>query len=216
MSNNPKFSAKNVTELSHPLAKHFVAHLRDKTTKPALFRTLCKKVSLLLALEASREFEVTLTEVDTPLEKTTCGIFSEDIVIVPILRAGLGMIEPIMELFPNVAVGYVGIQRDEETALPSEYYSKLPPLEGRTVILTDPMLATGGSAAHAIELIKKCKPSKVILLSIVSAPEGICHVVNAHPDIHIVTASIDRCLSSKKYILPGLGDFGDRLYGTSH
>lgn len=211
-----KIFSENVLELQHPLAKHFVAHLRDKTTKPALFRTLCKKLSLLLALEASKNFEVTQTEIDTPLEKTTCGVFTEDMVVVPILRAGLGMLEPITELFPNVAVGYVGIQRDEETALPSEYYSKLPPIEGKTVLLTDPMLASGGSAAHAISLIKKCKPKQIILLSIVSAPEGIMLVQEAHPDVKIVTASVDRCLNSKKYILPGLGDFGDRLYGTSH
>jgi uracil phosphoribosyltransferase len=211
-----KHNFHNVVELSHPLALHFVTHLRDKTTKPALFRTLCKKLSLLLALEASKSFGTTSVEVDTPLEKTQCHVFSEEIVVVPILRAGLGMLEPITELFPNVAVGYVGIQRDEETALPSEYYSKLPPLEGRTVLLTDPMLASGGSAAHAAHLIKKCNPKKIVLLSIVAAPEGIQHVIEAHPDISIVTASIDRCLNARKYILPGLGDFGDRLYGTSH
>jgi uracil phosphoribosyltransferase len=207
---------ENVLELSHPLAKHFMAHLRDRTTKPALFRTLCKKISLLLALEASKDFDVAALEVDSPLEKTMCSVFAEDIVIVPILRAGLGMIEPIMELFPNVSVGYVGIQRDEETALPSEYYAKMPNLENRTVLVTDPMLATGGSAAHAISIVKKGNPKKVLLLSIVSAPEGISHVREAHPDVRIVTASIDRGLNSRKYILPGLGDFGDRLYGTSH
>jgi uracil phosphoribosyltransferase len=215
MSKNPS-AFENVVELNHPLAKHFIAHLRDKTTKPALFRTLCKKISLLLALEASRDFDVEAVEIDTPLEKTTCGVFAEDIVVVPILRAGLGMLEPITELFPNVAVGYVGIQRDEDTALPSEYYSKLPPLEGRTVLVTDPMLASGGSAAHAISIIKRGHPKRIILLSIVAAPEGIRFVVDTHPDIRIVTASKDRCLNAKKYILPGLGDFGDRLYGTSH
>lgn len=207
---------ENVLELSHPLAKHFMAHLRDRTTKPALFRTLCKKISLLLALEASKDFDVTPLEIDSPLEKTMCSVFAEDIVIVPILRAGLGMIEPIMELFPNVSVGYVGIQRDEETALPSEYYAKMPNLENKTVLVTDPMLATGGSAVHAISIVKKGNPKKVLLLSIVSAPEGVSRVREAHPDVKIVTASIDRALNSRKYILPGLGDFGDRLYGTSH
>jgi uracil phosphoribosyltransferase len=207
---------ENVSELSHPLAKHFMAHLRDRTTKPALFRTLCKKISLLLALEASKNFDVESEEIDSPLEKTMCSVFAEDIVIVPILRAGLGMIEPIMELFPNVSVGYVGIQRDEETALPSEYYAKMPNLENRTVLITDPMLATGGSASHAISIVKKGNPKKVVLLSIVSAPEGIEFVCREHPDVQIVTAAIDRGLNSRKYILPGLGDFGDRLYGTSH
>ena len=205
---------KNIIVLKHPLAKHYLTHLRDKNTKPPLFRTLTKKISLLLALEASKDLKTRKVEVETPLEKTECSVIGEKIIVIPILRAGIGMIEPLMDLFPDVKVGYIGIQRDELTALPSEYYSKLPNLEGKTVFVTDPMLATGGSAVKAINMIKLKNPARVILLTIVSAPEGIEIINKEYPDVIIYTASIDRQLNDKKYILPGLGDFGDRLYGT--
>jgi uracil phosphoribosyltransferase len=207
-------AASLIVTVSHPLARHFLTHLRDKTTKPALFRTLVKKLSLLLALEAARELETEATTIDTPLEKTTGAILAEEIVIVPILRAGLGMFDPIMELFPNVSVGYVGIERNEQTALPSEYYAKMPNLEGKVVFVTDPMLATGGSASYAISMIKRGNPKRIFLLSVVSAPEGIEYIRKEHPDVKIFTTAIDRCLNERKYILPGLGDCGDRLYGT--
>jgi uracil phosphoribosyltransferase len=206
--------ASPVVTVNHPLARHFLTHLRDRTTKPALFRTLVKKLSLLLALEAARELETEPISIDTPLEKTIGAVLAEEIVIVPILRAGLGMFDPIIELFPSVSVGYVGIERNEQTALPSEYYAKMPNIEGKVVFVTDPMLATGGSASYAINMIKRGNPKRIFLLSVVSAPEGIDCIRKEHPDVRIFTTAIDRCLNERKYILPGLGDCGDRLYGT--
>lgn len=214
MSTIQKFP--NVYELSHPLAKHYLTHLRDINTKPPLFRTLTKKLSLILALEASSDIMTKNIEISTPLENINAEIIDDEIVIIPILRSGLGMIEPITELFPNVKIGYVGIQRDEKTALPTEYYAKIPKLKDCIVFVVDPMLASGGSASHALAYVKAQKPKKVILLSIVSAPEGIELIIKNHPDVLIYTASVDRELNEKKYILPGLGDYGDRLYGTEH
>lgn len=209
-----KYNLKNIIVLKHPLSEHYLTHLRDKTTKPPLFRTLTKKISSLLALEASFDLKTKLIDIETPLEKTKGKIINEKIIVIPILRAGIGMIEPLMDLFPNVKVGYIGIQRDEETAKPHHYYLKFPDIKNKTVFVTDPMLATGGSASTAIEKIKKYEPRKIILLTIVSAPEGIKKINEDHPDVMIYTASIDKKLNDKKYILPGLGDFGDRLYGT--
>lgn len=205
---------ENIFVLKHPLACHYLTHLRDKTTKPPLFRTLTKKISSLLALEASYDLKTKTIDIETPLESTEGKIIDEKIIVIPILRAGIGMIEPLMDLFPNVKVGYIGIQRDEETAEPHHYYLKLPDIRNNLVFVTDPMLATGGSASSAIEKIKKFNPKKIILLTIVSAPEGIKRINIDHPDVLIYTASVDRKLNEKKYILPGLGDFGDRLYGT--
>lgn len=205
---------KNLFIVNHPLMKHLLTHLRDKNTKPALFRTITKKITTLLSIFASYELSLKKITRDTPLESFEGNIIEEQIVAVPILRAGLGMIDPICDLFPEVSVGYVGIQRDHETATPHEYYYKLPDIENKIVFLLDPMLATGGSASYAINLIKQNNPKKIIMLSIVSAPEGVLHIQQNHPDVKIFTASLDRELNSKKYILPGLGDMGDRLYGT--
>jgi uracil phosphoribosyltransferase len=201
--------------LAHPLAAHIITHLRDKTTKPATFRTLAYQISMLLAIEATGELETEPKEIDTPLERITSRVLGrEALVVVPILRAGLGMVQPFTDLFPDVSVGYVGLERDHETARPRSYYCKLPPLAGRRVFIVDPMLATGGSAVAALTVVKEAGASAPTLVAIVSAPEGVAEVEKHHPDTVIHTAVLDRELNARKYILPGLGDFGDRLYGT--
>jgi uracil phosphoribosyltransferase len=201
--------------LAHPLAAHIITHLRDKTTKPATFRTLAYQISMLLAIEATGELETEPKEIDTPLERITSRVLGrEALVVVPILRAGLGMVQPFTDLFPDVSVGYVGLERDHETARPRSYYCKLPPLAGRRVFIVDPMLATGGSAVAALTVVKEAGASAPTLVAIVSAPEGVAEVEKHHPETVIHTAALDRELNDRKYILPGLGDFGDRLYGT--
>ena len=200
--------------VEHPLAQHYLTHLRDETTRPALFRTLTRKLTTMLAVEATRSLKTEQVAITTPLEQISAPTLAEDIVVVPILRAGLGMVESIVELLPDVSVGYFGIERDEETALASAYYYKVPPIAGRTVILVDPMLATGGTAIWALKDLTLLEPARLMLICIVAAPEGVERVLAEYPGVEIFTASLDRELNSKKYILPGLGDFGDRLYGT--
>ena len=200
--------------LQHPLAAHMLTHLRDKRTKPALFRTLCHQITLLLALEATRDLATEEKLIDTPLEPLRSRVLARSLAIVPILRAGLGMVEPFLGLFPDGSVGYVGLERDHVTAIAHSYYCKLPPLEGRRVLVIDPMLATGGSAAQALDVVKSAGGADVALVCIVAAPEGVAFVEQRHPAVPIFTAALDRELDAKKYILPGLGDFGDRLYGT--
>ncbi len=204
--------------LDHPLAAHIITHLRDKTTKPATFRTLAYQISLLLAIEATSELETEAKEIFTPLERMSGRVLAhETLVVVPILRAGLGMVQPFTDIFPDVSVGYVGIERDHETAKPRSYYCKLPPLAGaasRHVFVVDPMLATGGSAIAALTVVKENGAVNPTLVSIVSSPEGVAEVEKHHPGTVIHTAALDRELNARKYILPGLGDFGDRLYGT--
>lgn len=200
--------------LDHPLGTHAVTHLRDQTTKPVTFRTLAYQISLLLALEATRDLPTRPITVQTPLESMTSPVLAKGLVVVPILRAGLGMVQPFTDLFPDVSVGYVGIERDHQTATPRSYYCKLPPLAGQRVVCVDPMLATGGSAVQALNLLREHGAADLRLVCIVSAPEGVRAVEASHPDVPIFTAVLDRELNAKKYILPGLGDFGDRLYGT--
>jgi uracil phosphoribosyltransferase len=201
--------------LDHPLAAHIITHLRDKTTKPATFRTLAYQISLLLAIEATASLETEPKPIDTPLERMTGRILAhETLVVVPILRAGLGMVQPFTDIFPDVSIGYVGLERDHTTAKARSYYCKLPPLAGRHVFVVDPMLATGGSAAQALTVVKENGAVDPTLVSIVSAPEGVAEVEKHHPGTVIHTAALDRELDARKYILPGLGDFGDRLYGT--
>jgi uracil phosphoribosyltransferase len=200
--------------LAHPLAAHVLTLLREKSTPPAQFRVLCHQISLLLALEATRDLATKPATVETPLERFTGTVLARPLVLVPILRAGLGMVQPIVDLFPNVSVGYIGLERDHDTALPRSYYSKLPPLENTRILLVDPMLATGGSAVKALQVIFSRGGNEVCLLNVVASPEGVETVQSAYPDVAIFAASLDRELSAKKYILPGLGDFGDRLYGT--
>jgi uracil phosphoribosyltransferase len=201
--------------LNHPLASHVITHLRDKTTKPATFRTLCYQISLLLAIEATRNLPTEEKAIETPLEPMTSRVLShQPLVVVPILRAGLGMVQPFLDLFPDVSVGYIGLERDHTTAIARSYYCKLPALPGRRVLLVDPMLASGGSAVKAIEVVGAQGATDITLVSIVSAPEGVAAVERQFPALPIYTAALDRELNVRKYILPGLGDFGDRLYGT--
>jgi uracil phosphoribosyltransferase len=200
--------------VEHPLAQHLVTHLRDKTTKPALFRTITKHLTMILVLEATRDIPLDFHTVETPLETMEGDVLAQQIVVIPILRAGLGMLDPITEMFPHVSVGYIGLSRDEETAVATSYYCKLPDLKDRLVLIVDPMLATGGSASQAITAVKDAGGEDVRLVCVVAAPEGVNRVNEDHPDVPIYGAAFDRELSDKKYILPGLGDFGDRLFGT--
>ncbi len=200
--------------LSHPLGAHVLTHLRDKTTKPALFRTLSYQISLLLALEATRDLATEEKAIETPMEPMTGRVLAKHLVVVPILRAGLGMLQPFHDIFPDVSVGYVGLERDHATAIARSYYCKLPPLAGCRVIIVDPMLATGGSAAQAVAVVKAAGGTEIVFVCIVASPEGVATMQQAHPGVPIHAGALDRALNSRKYILPGLGDFGDRLYGT--
>lgn len=200
--------------LDHPLSGHLLAGLREKSTPPEQFRRLAKTLTTLLIVEATRDLPTQNEMVETPLEKCHVDVLGKGLAIVPVLRAGLGMLEPIVELFPDVAVGYVGLERHHDTAIAHSYYCKLPRLEDRITLCVDPMLATGGSASQAISLIKAAGAPHVKMVSVVAAPEGVAKLESAHPEVHIYTAALDRELDSRKYILPGLGDFGDRLYGT--
>ena len=203
------------TVLAHPLADHFVTHLRDKTTKPATFRTLAYQLTLMLAIDATRDLATEAKTVESPLESTEGRVLAhQPIVVVAILRAGMSMVQPFMDLFPDVSVGYVGLERDHTTAEARSYYCKLPPLEGRRIFVVDPMLASGGSAALAIDVVKKAGAVAPRLVSIIASPEGVAEVTRRHPDASIHVGVLDRALNARKYILPGLGDFGDRLYGT--
>lgn len=200
--------------LDHPLAGHLLAGLRDRETPPEQFRQLCHNLTTLLVLQATTQIRTVEAFVDTPLTRTTGRYLDQRLAVVPVLRAGLGMLDPILALFPDVAVGYIGLERHEDTAIARSYYSKLPKLEGCYTLCVDPMLATGGSAAQAISLIKNHGAEKVTMVSVVAAPQGVEHLLECHPEIMIVTAALDDGLNDRKYIMPGLGDFGDRLYGT--
>ena len=200
--------------LQHPLGAHVLTHLRDKTTKPALFRTLSNQIALLLALEATRDLATEEKKIETPMEPMSGRVLAKPLVIVPILRAGLGMLQPFHDIFPDVSVGYVGLERDHTTAVARSYYCKLPPLAGTRVIVVDPMLATGGSAVQAVNVVKAAGGTEIVFVCIVAAPEGVAAMQSAHPEVPIHAGALDRALNSRKYILPGLGDFGDRLYGT--
>jgi uracil phosphoribosyltransferase len=201
--------------LTHPLADHILTHLRDKTTKPATYRTLTHQLSLLLAIEATRDLPTVEKAIETPLEPTVGRVLGhQPLVIIPILRAGLGMVQPFVDLFPEISVGSIGLERDHETARPRSYYCKLPPMEGRHAIVVDPMLATGGTAAQALAVVKQQGAATVKLVCIVASPEGVAEVERHHPGVPIHVAALDRALNARRYILPGVGDFGDRLYGT--
>lgn len=201
--------------LKHPLADHIVTHLRDRTTKPATFRTLAYQLTLMLAIDATRDLATEPKAVETPLEGAEGRVLShEPIVVVAILRSGVSMVQPFLDIFPDVSIGYVGLERDHTTAIARSYYTKLPPLAGRRVLVVDPMLATGGSARQAIDVVKRNGGVSPKLVCIIAAPEGVEEVSKHHPDASIHVAVLDRALNARKYILPGLGDFGDRLYGT--
>jgi uracil phosphoribosyltransferase len=203
-----------LTVVEHPLAGAMLTALRDEGTPPPLFRLLTKRLALALTLEATRNLPTRPVRVRTPLADTDGVAVGVPLVAVPILRAGLGMLEAVTELFPEVAVGYLGLERDHATFQPSTYYSKLPPLEGAWVLLLDPMLATGGSAAAACAQLRAREPARVTLLSVVAAPEGVRKLQAEHPDVEVMTAAVDERLNDQAYIVPGLGDFGDRLFGT--
>ena len=189
--------------------------LRDAATAPPAFRRAANRISVLLAAEALRDVPTTTTTVTTPLGPAHGQALRADVVVVPVLRAGLGMLEAVLELVPAARVGHIGLQRDEATAIASWYYSKLPPdLADSFVLMIDPMLATGGSAVAAIDLIKAAGARFIRMICIVAAPEGVALVEQHHPDVAVYTPVVDRQLNAQKYIVPGLGDFGDRLYGT--
>jgi uracil phosphoribosyltransferase len=201
--------------VDHPLVHDALAELRDARTPPPAFRRAANRISVLLAAEALRDVPVAATVVTTPLGPADGRVVQTDVVVVPVLRAGLGMLDAVLELLPAARVGHIGLQRDEATAIASRYYSKLPPnLANSFVLMIDPMLATGGSAAAAIDLIKAAGARTIRMICIVSAPEGVALLEERHPDVVIYTPVIDRELNPHKFIVPGLGDFGDRLYGT--
>ena len=204
----------SVTVLDHPLAEHLLLSLRDRDTPPALFRALTKRLTTLLMLEATRDLPRRAATVMTPLEEANGHKLAQVLVAVPILRAGLGMLDAVVELFPDVRVGYLGLERDEATYQPSEYYAKLPQLEDAQTFVLDPMLATGGSAEAALTSVKAAGATSVRMVSVVAAPEGLKALERSHPDVDIFTAARDRELNEQAYIMPGLGDFGDRLFGT--
>jgi uracil phosphoribosyltransferase len=203
-----------LTTVDHPLVQHLLTQLRDIETPPPVFRTIAKRLTIALVMDAIRGIPTVEVDVDTPLERTAGRRIIPDLVAVPILRAGLGMLEAVAELFPEISVGYIGLERDDETLQPTSYYEKLPPLAGRHVLLLDPMLATGGSAVAAASSIAAKGPAEIRFVCVVAAPQGVARMAQYHPNIEVFTASLDRDLNEKGYILPGLGDFGDRLFGT--
>ena len=207
---------KNVFIFDHPLIRHKVAILRDEKTGMKEFRELVEEITTLMTYDSMRNVKTVAVQVKTPLETTTqYKVPEQSIVIVPILRAGLGMVNGIHTLFPTAKVGHIGMYRNEETLQPVEYYCKLPDgIEDKTVFLIDPMLATGGSACDAISALKKRGVKDIKLMSIIGVPEGVTKVAEAHPDVDIYVSTLDRCLNENGYILPGLGDAVDRLFGT--
>jgi uracil phosphoribosyltransferase len=201
--------------LKHPLADHIITHLRDKTTKPATFRTLAYQLTLMLAIDATRDLATEPKAVETPLESTTGRVLAhQPIVVVAILRAGVSMVQPFLDVFPDVSVGYVGLERDHATAVARSYYCKLPPLAGRRVFVVDPCSRPGGSAAQAIDVVKRTAAPRPAAGLHHRGPGGRRRGPRHHPDASIHVGVLDRALNARKYILPGLGDFGDRLYGT--
>ena len=200
----------------HPLIQDALSQLRDVNTETEHFRQIANRISVLLVAEALRDLPTERAVVQTPLEKAEGRRVARDVVVVPVLRAGLGMLDAVLELLPNARVGHIGLQRDEMTAVASQYYSKLPrDLTGSYVLMIDPMLATGGSAVAGLDLLKAAGAADIRMICIVAAPEGIALVERHHPNVHIYTPAVDQGLNAHKFIVPGLGDFGDRLYGTA-
>jgi len=213
VSSNRELPA-TLTIVEHPLAAHLLVGLRDANTAPEHFRHLAKRLSIVLLLEATRELATVESTVTTPLTDAPARQLAQAPVAVPILRAGLGMLDAVTDLLPDVAVGYAGLERDEGTLRPSSYYLKVPDMTGRPVLLLDPMLATGGSASFACRLLKERGATDIRLISVVAAPEGAAMMAAEHPDVRVFTAALDDSLNDVGYIVPGLGDFGDRLFGT--
>ena len=202
-------------EISHPLKDHYLTNLRDKNTDFDTFRDSASKLSYFLVVEATKHLTTLSKEIDTPLTKTKGVQIENNSVAISVLRAGLGLMDGVQQLIPNISFGYIGVQRNEETAQPENYYEKLPDLVDKNVFILEPMLATGGSLSFAIKTVKKYNPKNIHALTVISAPEGINKIKENHPDITLVTASIDEKLDDNWYIVPGLGDMGDRLFGTT-
>ena len=202
-------------EISHPLKDHYLTNLRDKNTDFDTFRDSASKLSYFLVVEATKHLTTLSKEIDTPLTKTKGVQIENNSVAISVLRAGLGLMDGVQQLIPNISFGYIGVQRNEETAEPENYYEKLPDLVDKNVFILEPMLATGGSLSFAIETVKKYNPKNIHALTVISAPEGVNKIKENHPDITLVTASIDEKLDDNWYIVPGLGDMGDRLFGTT-
>jgi uracil phosphoribosyltransferase len=209
-------ATQRVVEVTHPLVQHKLGLLRDAATPTQMFRQLVNEVTLLLTYEATKDLATEEVEIDTPLERMTVQkISGKKVAVCPILRAGVGMLDGVLSLIPGARVGFIGLYRNEETLEPVEYYVKLPAdIADRDVIILDPMLATGNSTGAAVATVKAAGAQSVRLIAIIAAPEGIDRLHGEHPDVAIVVAAIDRGLNEKGYILPGLGDAGDRLYGT--
>ena len=207
---------ENVTYIDHPLVQHKISMLRKKTTGTNEFRTLVEEIATLMGYEALRDLPLEDVEVATPIETCmTPMLAGKKLAIVPILRAGLGMVNGVLSLVPSAKIGHIGLYRDEETHEPHEYFCKLPnPIEQRTIVVTDPMLATGGSAVAAIDFIKQHGGKHIKFMCIIAAPEGVKRLHEAHPDVQIYVGHLDRELNENAYICPGLGDAGDRIFGT--
>ncbi len=201
--------------MDHPLISHKIAMLRDKNTSVRDFRALVNEIALLMGYEATKDLKMTEVKVETPVATTKGQVIERQVALVPILRAGLGMVDALMSLIPAAKVGHIGLYRDHETLQPVEYYCKLPSdIEQRQVLVLDPMLATGGSSSAAISFIKKRGAKNIRLVCVIGAPEGVKAVQEAHPDVDIYVAALDEKLNENGYIIPGLGDAGDRLFGT--
>ena len=200
--------------LEHPLAGDLLTRLRDRDTGPAEYRALTRRLGTLLVIEATRDMAPLPSMVDTPLERFEGSRLAKGLVAIPVLRAGLGLLDAVVDLYPDTVVGYLGMERDEITHLPRDYYAKLPPMEGRRALVVDPMLATGGSGTAAVRYVKEAGADDVVFVCVVAAPEGLARLQADHPDVPVVAGALDRELNANAYILPGLGDFGDRLYGT--
>ena len=207
---------ENLTYIDHPLVQHKISMLRKKTTGTNEFRTLVEEIATLMGYEALRDLPLEDVEVETPIETCmTPMLAGKKLAIVPILRAGLGMVNGVLSLVPSAKIGHIGLYRDEETHEPHEYFCKLPnPIEQRTIVVTDPMLATGGSAVAAIDFIKQHGGKHIKFMCIIAAPEGVKKLHEAHPDVQIYVGHLDRELNENAYICPGLGDAGDRIFGT--
>lgn len=203
-----------ITVSSHPLVLDSLAGLRDRTTEPEKFRVLARKIITLLLYEATADLRVRRGTVQTPLKEAAATFVEREVVAIPVLRSGLGILGPVLELLPSVSVGYIGLERDDETAVARIYYQKLPELAGKVPLLLDPMLATGGSAAQALDLIKEAGGRDTRMICVVAAPEGVKLLEDRHPEVRIFTAALDDGLDERSFIVPGLGDFGDRLFGT--
>ena len=208
--------SKNLTVVDHPLVQHKLSFMRDKTTPSAHFRQLLGEIAQLLAYEATRDLPLEMREVETPLQPMQSPYLSgKKLALVPIFRAGNGMLDSLLHLIPSARVGFVGLYRDEETLKPVQYYFKVPEdISERDVLAIDPMLATGNSSVAAIDLLKAAGARRITFLCLLAAPEGVARMQEAHPDVRIITASLDECLNDQGYIVPGLGDAGDRMFGT--